>query len=130
MKPRHGGSPLPYAPICLPREHTKAVAYLAVLDQALGQAGWTASQRRRIRALQRLWTFRAEGRDPQFEKYGTFGRRPGTAPPTGADAVVAAWRRLIPHPPEVRRRRKVPFRVREATREMDRYTRRHDPDPE
>jgi hypothetical protein len=121
MTPKHGGTPLPHSPICLPREHSKAAAYVLVLEAALGRAGWSASQRRRIRALVRLWSFRAEGRDPQFEQYGSLGRAPGSTPPTSADATVAAWRRLVPHPPGGRKRRKVPSRVNEYYRDQDRY---------
>jgi hypothetical protein len=121
MVPKKGGSPLPPSPICLPREHHKAAAYVLEIQEALKRAGWTGGQRGRLRSLLRLWEYRAEGRDPQFEQYGSFGRRPGSAPPTGVDATVEAWRRLIPHDRETMRRRKVPWTSRELARERDRF---------
>lgn len=121
MIPKKGGTPLPPSPICLPREHGKAQAYATLLQEALLQSGWSANQRKAIRIKYRLWAFRAEGRDPHFEKYGSFPRAPGSAPPTTSDATVAAWRRLIPHSAIVRKRRRVPYRLREQARERDRY---------
>ena len=121
MVPKHGGTPLPLSPICLPREHGKAEAFVAEIQAALERPGWSGSQRRRLRELYRLWLFRAEGRDPQFEAYGSFHRPPGTAPPTATDVIVAKWRRLAPHDADTRRRRRVPYRVRDLSRERDRY---------
>lgn len=121
MIPKNGGTPLPPSPICLPREHAKAGAYVREIEEALQRAGWSSGQRGRLRAQLRLWTYRAEGRDPQFEKYGSFGRRPGTAPPTSVDAIVAAWRRIAPQDKEGRKRRKVPWSSRDAARERDRF---------
>lgn len=121
MIPKKGGSPLLPSPICLPREHHKAAAYVIDIEEALKHGGWTGSQRGRLRGLLRLWKFRAEGRDTQFEQYGTFGRKPGSAPPTGTDAVVEAWRRLIPHDKATMARRKVPWTSRELARERDRF---------
>lgn len=121
MDPKHGGSPLPRSPICLPGDHLKATQYVEVIQGALKQAGWSGSQRRRLRGLLRLWTFRAEGRDQEYEKNGSFGRAPGAAPPTSTDATVEYWRRLIPQSPETRRRRRMPSAVNEFYREKDRY---------
>lgn len=121
MHPKYGGSPLPHSPVCMPQEHYKASQYVLVLEEALKQSGWSVTQRRRLRSLVRLWTFRAEGRDQEFEKNGSFGRAPGAAPPTAIDASVEKWRRLIPHDAKTRRLRRVPYTSREAIRERDRY---------
>ena len=94
MQPKRGGPPLPPSPLCLPGEHAKATAYLAALERALAQPGWSKSQRQYIRARLRHWTLRAEGRDPHFEKFGTFSRWYGSPPPTPQDMVVVQWRRL------------------------------------
>jgi hypothetical protein len=121
VKPDKGGTPLPPHPICLPRDHAKAAAYVLEIETALTRAGWSGAQRAKLRGLLRLWVYRAEGRDPHFEQYGSFARRPGSQPPTVTDAAVAKWRRLIPLDKEARKRRRVPWRVRELTRERDRY---------
>ena len=123
MTPKYGGSPLPASPICLPGEHHKAEAYVILVGEAMKQAGWSSTQRRRLRDLVRLWTWRAEGRDPQFEQYGSFGRRPGSAPPTALDATVEAWRRLAPQSPEGKQARRMPWRVNEHYRDEARYRR-------
>jgi len=119
--PKKGGAPLPPSPICLPREHAKAAGFVLAIEEALTRPGWSGAQRGRLRALLRLWVYRAEGRDPQFEKYGSFGRRPGSAPPTSVDAIVAAWRRIVPLDKAARKRRRVPWAVNEAARERHRY---------
>lgn len=121
MTPKKGGTPLPPSPICLPREHAKAAAYVCAIEEALTRAGWSSGQRGRLRAQLRLWKYRAEGRDPQFERYGSFGRKPGTAPPTSVDATVEAWRRIAPQDAEGRKRRKVPWTSRDAARERARF---------
>lgn len=121
MIPKLGGTPLPDSPICLPREHAKALTFVLEIEAALGRAGWSSGQRRRLHELLVKWTFRAEGRDPHFEKYGSFGRRPGSAAPQSCDLIVAQWRRRIPHDAATMARRKVPYRLREAARERDRY---------
>lgn len=109
------------SPVCLPGEHAMARAYVAEIELALGQAGWSPSQRGRLRALRMKWMWRAEGRDEQFEQYGTFFRPPGTAPPTVTDVTVEKWRRRGLVSQEERKRRRVPWRVMAAARERARY---------
>lgn len=121
MIPKLGGTPLPDSPLCLPREHGKAIAFVAEIEAALGRPGWSSGQRRRLRDLLVKWTFRAEGRDPHFEKYGSFGRAPGSAAPQSCDLIVAGWRRRLPHDQATRDRRRVPYRLRELARERNRY---------
>ncbi len=118
MIPKRGGAALDPAPDCLPGEHHKALRYLKAIETALGQHGWTARQRIRLRSQFRKWILRAEGRDPYFEKYGTFPRPEGAPPPTGIDLVVAAWRRRVGPTltAEDRKRRSMPSRLRQRYR--------------
>ena len=92
MIPKFGGPELRLAPICLPKEHYKAKAYLAQIETALLADGWSSGQRRYLRVLHLKWLYRAEGRDPHFEEYGTFGRLPGAPPPTITDLIIARKR--------------------------------------
>jgi hypothetical protein len=103
MLPKFGGEPLPPSPDCLPADHVTARAYLAVLERALARSGWSASQKIRIKDRYRKWLLRAEGRDPQYEQYGTFPRSLGTSRPTSVDLVVARWRRRFPRASKVER---------------------------
>ena len=117
MKPKWGGDPLPEAPDCLAGERYKAQQYLVVLEQALDRPGWSSAQRKRIRDLYRKWLFRAEGRDSEFNRNGTFGRPPGSDPPTSTDLTVMKWRKLSPQTPEERRLRTFPRRFRSNYRQ-------------
>jgi hypothetical protein len=122
MVPKFGeGDPLPLSPVCLGGEHQKAKDYVMVLQHHLKRSGWSKSQRARIKSLIRLWTFRAEGRDVEFEKNGSFGRAQGASPPTATDAVVERWRRLAPVDKATRALRKKAWRDRERARERDRW---------
>lgn len=120
MTPKHGGPALPPAPDCLPGSHGDANRYALLVLQALDRPGWSARQRVRLRDLYRKWILRAEGRDPQFEQYGTFPRFEGTAPPTTTDLVIARWRKRHPVPPAERKRREIPTHKHLARRRRDR----------
>ena len=94
MIPERGGEPLPPAPVCLPRDYRSASLYLAQIDKALEQPGWSARQRKILYDLHRKWVLRAEGRDEHFEQWGTFPPRyPGSPPPDARDAIVARWQK-------------------------------------
>lgn len=108
MIPKHGGAPLPPSPDCLPRAHADANRYASAIQHALDQPGWSPKQRTRLRDLYRKWILRAEGRDPYFERYGTFPRPEGAPPPTTTDLIVARWRRRHPRPKEDRKSRELP----------------------
>ena len=52
-----------------------ARAYLAGIQKALEQGGWTSSERSRLLKLEVKWRRRAEGNDPRFQTAGTRGGR-------------------------------------------------------
>ncbi len=118
--PKHGGPGIPDAPDCLPAAHGEANRYAQVLLAALDHPGWSARQRIRLRAQYRKWILRAEGRDPQFEEFGTFPRFQGTPPPTATDLVIARWRKRNPRTPAERKRREIPTHKYLAIRRRDR----------
>lgn len=96
MIPKYGGEPLPRSPLCLPADHKSAQLYVSTIATALDANGWSRTQRVYLRALYRKWLLRAEGRDSYFERYGTFSRPEGAAPPTTVDLIVARWKRMAP----------------------------------
>lgn len=108
VTPKYGGPDLDPAPDCLPGAHGEAKRYLTKLLAALDQPGWSKSQRIRLHDRYRKWLLRAEGRDPHFERYGTFPRFPGTAPPTVVDLIVARRRKRFPKTPEQRKAERLP----------------------
>ena len=89
-------SRIPPAPICLGGERSTARAYVTWLEAALQQDQWRRRERAELVRRWKLWILRANGLDPYFDTYGTFGRQPGQAPPTATDVTVLKWRRQFP----------------------------------
>lgn len=104
MHPKHGGDPLPWPPIVLPQwsatiRYRMAAEYVKVLEGELaaGMDGdkpkWSGSQRQYLRTRREKWITRSMGKDPHYEKYGTFVKPWGTEQPTYMDIVVEETRR-------------------------------------
>jgi hypothetical protein len=83
---------LPPSPICLGGERLRARHYLGVLESALRLDHWRHAERRELIRRWKLWKLRAEGHDPYFDEYGTFGRMPGAPPPTVTDITMKRWK--------------------------------------
>ena len=89
-------SRLPESPVCLAGERATARTYLSTLERALADDHWTRRERQALIRRWRIWKLRAEGLDAYFDTYGTFGRMPGSPPPTVTDVTVLTWRRQFP----------------------------------
>lgn len=62
------------SPYCGPGDHEKASAYVARLERAIAQGGWTKHEREHLYGELEKWGRRARGQDARFEVVGT---RPG-----------------------------------------------------
>lgn len=125
MVPRNGGEELEESPICLGGDHLAAKAYVWKLEKAIDQTGWSRGQRARIQQLLSKWRLRAQGWDGQFERYGTFGRKPGSPPPKPVDVVLERWRRA-----ERQRVRCTAQSIVERQKKMREWERRKDKEAE
>lgn len=92
MTPDRGGKPLPPAPVCLAGEVRKAKAYVATIDDALGQEGWAPGQRAYLKQLRAKWVVRALGMDDYFMRRGNIPGSASSPPPTHHDLVMQRWR--------------------------------------
>jgi hypothetical protein len=63
------------SPTCEPGDHQTAFAYLAKINEAITQGGWTAFESTRLRKLRAKWARRALGKDARFNLVGTRGGR-------------------------------------------------------
>jgi hypothetical protein len=59
------------SPRCGPADHQAARRYLARVEAALDQGGWTRAERVRLYAAAKKWRARAVGKDARFEVAGT-----------------------------------------------------------
>jgi hypothetical protein len=70
--------------------HEAAKQYVAEIQRVLDTEQWTRDERTRLKALKRIWSRRAEGRDARFEAMGVQGGVTNKhRPKTTRDIIIA-----------------------------------------